>query len=57
MEKKEFERLYFSMTNKKLAELLNISGKTLNTYARKLGLRKRKGYSQGNNPKIDFTQN
>lgn len=54
--KKEFEKLYFSMTNEALAKKLNVSKATLIGYAKKLGLRKSTGGSPtGNQPKIKIT--
>ena len=55
MKKEKFKNLYFSMTNQKLSKQLNISEKTLIKYARSLGLKKRNGMSNGNKPKIKFT--
>lgn len=53
--KEQFEKMFFSMTNKEMSKKLNISTVTLNKHARKLGLRKRKSFN--NKPKLKIIKN
>ena len=43
--KSKFEEMFFSMTNKEMANKLNVSELTVRNYARKLNLRKRQGFN------------
>lgn len=46
MTKKEFEKLYFSITTSELGKMIGVSRQTINNYAKKLGLRKGSGFSK-----------
>ena len=50
--KKEFEVMYYSITNKEMAKKLNMSIPTLIKYARKLDLKKREGFNSA--PRLTF---